>query len=77
MSEKHPSLQGKEGDAQQTLPEPDEIRASLRDPAVQLFYRPTNSYHLCVVARILNHEGFLITAYVTDAVKKGQVLWTS
>ncbi len=32
---------------------------------------------LCAVAKRLEGEGFLITAYVTDAVKIGESVWKS
>jgi hypothetical protein len=30
---------------------------------------------MCAVAKRLNGEGFLITAYVTDTIKEGEHLW--
>lgn len=43
------------------------VRRTLAEPAeIRL---------VCVVARRLNGDGFLITAYPTDVVKKGTKLW--
>ena len=38
ISEKHPVLRGREGEIQQILKEPTEIRRSKKDPHVLLFY---------------------------------------
>jgi hypothetical protein len=31
--------------------------------------------HLCVVVKILIDDAFVVTAYLTDRVKKGTLLW--
>ncbi len=73
---KHPDIAGIETFVQQTLHNPDEIRQSSRDESVLLFYLLRKPQRWVVaVARRLNGEGFLITAYQTDAVKEGHMLW--
>jgi hypothetical protein len=73
---KHPVMAGREGDIQQTLENPEEIRLSRSDPAVYLFYRSEYvGRWVCAVVKRLNGDGFLITAYPTDAVKEGDHLW--
>ena len=43
------------------------------DPVVYLFYRSDRlGRWICAVAKQLNDEGFLITAYPTDAIKEGE-----
>jgi len=43
---------------------------------VYLFYRLERPKRwLCAVAKRLNGEGFLITAYPTDAIKEGEQIW--
>jgi hypothetical protein len=32
-------------------------------------------YHLCVVAKRLGGQGFVVTCYVTDAIKEGTTIW--
>ncbi len=55
---------------------PDEIRESNRDSDVFLFYLQRRERRWVVaVARKLNGDGFLITAYQTDAIKEGRQLW--
>jgi hypothetical protein len=56
--------------------DPDQIRRSRRDPRVHLFYRQADfGRWTCVVAKRLNDEGFLITAYPTDKIKEGDMIW--
>ena len=75
-SVKHPSLPGKERVVMQTLSDPDEVRVSKVDRTVYLFYRRSGRRHLCVVTkRIAAKAGFIVTAYFTDKIKEGQVLW--
>ena len=74
---KHPVMYGREMDVQNTLRMPDEIRQSRSDPAVHLFYRSERPGRwVCAVAKRLNDEGFLITAFPTDAVKEGERVWS-
>jgi hypothetical protein len=73
---KHPVIRGREQDIQKTLESPEEVRVSQSDPAVYLFYREDRPGRwLCAVAKRLNGDGFLITAYLTDAIKMGVRLW--
>jgi hypothetical protein len=61
---------------QQALASPDEIRRSNRDYDVLLFYLSRNeSRWVVAVDRRLNGDDFLITAYQTDAIKEGEMLW--
>lgn len=74
---KHPVMEGREAEVQSTLSSPDAIRRSRANPAVYLFYRLEHPGRwTCAVAKQLNHDGFLITAYLTDAIKEGEQLWT-
>ena len=73
---KHPDIADLELEIQQALANPDEIRRSSRDPNVLLFYLVLKERRWVVaVARRLNSDGFLITAYQTDAIKEGETLW--
>jgi hypothetical protein len=60
----------------QVLADPDEVRRSRKDVHVMLFYRGVSPRWLCAVIRREDGSGFLITAYPTDAVKAGEVIWT-
>lgn len=73
---KHPDIADLEALVQQALATPDEIRRSSRDQGVLLFYVARSEKRwVVVVVRQLNGDGFLITAYQTDAVKEGESIW--
>jgi hypothetical protein len=73
---KHPIMQGREQLAQEALQSPYEVRLSRVDASVYLFYRLERERRwVCAVARRLNGDGFLITAYPTDAIKEGDQVW--
>ncbi len=73
---KHPDIEELEELVQQALASPDEVRRSSRDEGVLLFYliRSKQRWVVAVVRR-LNGDGFLITAYQTDAIKEGEMIW--
>lgn len=72
---KHPIMSGQEELVQQTLQTPVEIRQSSSDLAVYLYYKPSPPYFICVVAKHLNGEGYIVTAYRTDRIKRGVCVW--
>ncbi|MGB5772139.1 MAG: tetratricopeptide repeat protein [Crocosphaera sp.] len=53
------------------------ILNTINDPNVYLYYKPYLPYFICVVARHLNGEGFIITAYRTNRIKIGENVWTA
>ncbi len=74
---KHPVMTGREQDIADVLTEPAEIRRSRSDQDVYLFYRLEQPGRwLCVVAKRLDGDGFVITCYPTDAIKIGEQVWT-
>lgn len=76
VSVKHPVMAGREQSVRAALVSPEEVRQSRTDSAVFLFYRTeqTNRW-VCVVAKQGDDQGFLITAYLTDAIKEGIRVW--
>jgi len=72
---KHPSIKDKEDDVKEALKIPDEIRVSKSDNKVLLYYKKLEKYYICVVVKILNGEGFIITAYITENIKEGVRIW--
>lgn len=72
---KHPELASKLEEVKNTLQNPVEIRKSKSDEFVFLFYSESQKYWLCAVARKENQDGFLITAYLTDRIKEGEIIW--
>ncbi|MDD5617334.1 MAG: hypothetical protein PHH85_14150 [Candidatus Methanoperedens sp.] len=76
----HPEMSGQIGKIQETLINPDVIVESRTDPDVELFYRhydatPVTEKYLCVVVKILVSDLFIITAYFTDTIKRGKIVW--
>lgn len=73
---KHPDLGELKEFVILVLAEPEQVRRSSRDCEVLLFYRQRKVKRWVVaVVRRLNGDGFLITAYQTDAIKEGETLW--
>ena len=80
METDHPEMSGQIDKIQDTLLNPDQIIRSSTDPDVELFYQnynisPVTDKYLCVVVKVLTGDLFIITAYFTDTVKRGEVLW--
>jgi hypothetical protein len=74
---KHPEVKKHIERVKSTLTQPDRVRKSRYDSKVWLyykFYKRLRKY-LTVVIKILNDEGFVITAYITDKIKLGEDLW--
>jgi len=64
-----------------TIRAPDRIARSRTDETVELFYRsfeitPVTSKYLCAVVKTAVEDPFILTAYFTDSIKRGEVLWT-
>jgi hypothetical protein len=74
---KHPALFGREELVHRCLREPELICASIKDPDVQLYYLTWEQGYVCVVVGGDDpHKRFVVTAYFTKNIKKGQALWT-
>jgi hypothetical protein len=76
----HPEMTGQTSRIAETLADPDRIVRSSTDPTVELYYKwytatPVTAKFLGVVVKALPDGTFMITAYYTDAVKRGEVLW--
>jgi len=76
----HPEMSGQIDKIQNTLLNPDMIVRSRTDPEVELFYRhydttPVTEKYLCVVVKVAAGDFLAITAYFTDSIKRGDVLW--
>lgn len=75
ITNKHPVLKGCEDEVREALSQPDEIRKSSKDPNVFLFYHGEHPRWVCAVTRREGNGGFLITAYPTEAIKAGEIIW--
>jgi len=76
--QKHPEVADFLDRISQTLLLPDEIRYSLRDERVILYYRfdvqVLNGKWVVVVVKRVERR-FISTIYATDQIKSGEVLW--
>ena len=73
---KHPVMLGQEGAVRETLENPEQVRQSRSDAQVLLFYQAAGEKRwVCAVAKHATKQGFLITAYPTDAIKEGIQIW--
>lgn len=75
IQRKHPEVIGKETEVQSCLLQPEQVRQSTQDRAVYLFYTSLPPYHLVVVVKRLDGEGFIITSYLSDKIKEGETVW--
>jgi hypothetical protein len=76
----HPEMLGFESAIVAALALPQEVRVSRSDPSVRLFYRYyektlVGAKWLCVVVKYLVEDTFVVTAYLTDKPKAGEILW--
>ena len=63
-----------------TLLRPERVVQSVSDRLVNLYYRfypgtQVGDKWLCVVVKISADDAFVITAYLTDEIKRGVALW--
>lgn len=76
----HPEMMEMEPAIEETLRHPEKVVQSLSDPAVHLYDRfyfrtVVGKKFLCVVVKMGEAGAFVLTAYLTDRVKKGERLW--
>ena len=76
----HPEMVGQIERINETLKNPNIVVRSNVDLEVELFYRhynntPVTEKYLCVVVKVSSQDLFIITAYFTDRVKRGEILW--
>ena len=76
----HPEMAGMESAIEETLSKPELVIQSRSDPSTEMYYRMyygtrVGDKHLCVVVKVLPTDAFVLTAYLTDKPKKGEILW--
>jgi hypothetical protein len=64
----------------ETLESPEYVFESLSDDQARLYYRfnigtKVGDKFLCVVVKIVPGDAFVLTAYLTDKIKRGIQLW--
>jgi hypothetical protein len=76
----HAEMVGMANELERVLQMPSEVRRSRSDDDVKLFYEfytqtQVGGKWLCVVVKYLPDDAFVITAYLTETVKAGEILW--
>lgn len=77
----HPYMVNLQAEIGETLQHPDEIRRSASDPErARLYYKwhsgaIIGDKWICVVVKVLPGEAFVQTAYATNKIKRGELLW--
>lgn len=76
----HPEMRGLVASIEETLASPDQVMESLSDPLARLYYRhyertPVGAKFLCVIVKVTDESAFVLTAYLTNRVKRGIPLW--
>ena len=76
----HPEMTGLEQEIEQTLLHPETVIQSVSDQEAKLYYRyyaktRVGGKFLCVIVKVKDIEAFVLTAYLKDKIKQGEVLW--
>lgn len=76
----HPEMRGMKSFIKNTLLFPERVIQSLSDLETRLYYRyyfstVVGDKYLCVVVKENRSGVFILTAYLTDTIKKGKILW--
>jgi len=77
IAETHPELKDMLEYLKGTLEDPELIKRSIYNENVMLFYRYYGHIYegkyMCIAVRL--DEESIVTAYITDRIKKGEVVW--
>lgn len=79
----HPEMTGMEAAIDDTLLGPETMIQSQSDDQARLYYRsyrstPVGEKLLCVVVKVPREDdAFVLTAYLTDKLKRGEVIWSA
>ncbi len=76
----HQEMIGFEAAIEETLLHPQQVVESVSDQQSRLYYRfyfgtRVGDKFLCVTVKTKGDDAFIITAYLTDKVKRGVLLW--
>lgn len=76
----HPEMSGQQSRLRDTVQSPHLVVHSGSDESVYFYHRlydttPVTRKYLGAVVKVLEHDAFIITAYLTSRPKRGQVLW--
>lgn len=78
--QEHPEMAGMDWAIAETLAAPRVVVRSLADPKAHLYHRfyvgtRVGDKFLCVVVKLQGDDALVLTAYLTNKVRRGTVLW--
>jgi len=75
----HPEIEGEQKRMREVLENPEVVvRGATEDTKIYYKFYPSTpvaSKYLAVVVKVLDREGFIVTSYFTERVRRGEVLW--
>ena len=76
----HPEMHGMDAAIALTLAAPETVVRSVSDPQVELYYRfceetRVGDKYICVAVKLPVNDAFVLTAYLTDSIKRGVLVW--
>lgn len=76
----HPEMRSMGPAIEKALANPEAVFQSVSDPKAHLYYRfyygtKVGDKYLCVVSKVTQQDAFVLTAYLTDSIKKGERIW--
>lgn len=75
-------MSGLEDAIEKTLQAPEAVVRSRSDEQARLYYRfypdtLVGEKFLCVVVKVQAEDAFILTAYLTDRLKRGEIIWSA
>jgi phage-Barnase-EndoU-ColicinE5/D-RelE like nuclease2 len=76
----HPEMKEMEKAIEETLLRPERVVESFSDPQARLYYRfyfgtLVGDKYVCVIVKVSSDDAFVLTAYLTDRIKRGVTIW--
>lgn len=76
----HPEMSNMTAAIHEAVLHPEFVVQSSSDEMAHLYYRyysktMVGGKYLCVIVKVAQSDAFILTAYLTDKVKKGKILW--
>lgn len=76
----HPEMKEMGHAIEETLANPGRVVQSISDPEARLYYRfyietRVGDKYICIAVKMMQEDAFIITAYLTDTIKRGEVIW--
>ncbi|OHC03314.1 MAG: hypothetical protein A3H23_03815 [Planctomycetes bacterium RIFCSPLOWO2_12_FULL_40_19] len=78
--QEHPEMAMQTDKINETIANPEIVVKSKSDEEARLYYKhyeglSIGNKYLCIVVKFKEADAFVITAYFTDSIKKGDILW--